>query len=144
MKYFEKRFDGSRTFELDGSRLHIKGSNSLRSDFELAVDLTTVSPEYSLLRLRHRLFFIALFLLIVLAVIGVATDKILIMSGGIVLALVLMTLGLKKQTFYQFNYRTGGVAFDVCEAGPEKARAVEFVRALAAAIAASAPRPTEG
>jgi hypothetical protein len=92
-RYFEKRIDGSRTFELDGSRLHIKGSNSLRSDFELVVDLTTVSPTYSLLRIRHRLFFFGLFSLTALAIAGVAMDKMVIMSGGIVVALVLMALG---------------------------------------------------
>lgn len=144
MKYFERRFDGSRTFELDGSRLHIKGSNSLRNDFELTVDLTAVSPTYSLLRIRHRMFFLALLLLIALTVVGVARDMMVIMSGGIVLALVLMALGLKKQTFYQFHYRTGGVAFDVCEAGPEKARAAEFVHTVGAAIMASAPGPVAG
>ena len=143
-RYFEKRIDGSRTFRLDGNRLHIKGSNSLRSDFELAFDLTAVSPTYSVLRIRHRLFFIALYLLIALVVAGVAMDKMLIMSGGIVVALVLMAIGLKKRTFYQFNYRSGGVAFDVCEAGPEKRRAAEFVRAVAEAITRAIPPPAEG
>ena len=143
-RYFEKRIDGIRTFKLDGNRLQIKGSNSLRSDFELAFDLTTVSPTYSVLRIRHRLFFLALFLLIACLVAGAAMDKMLIMSGGIVLALVLMAIGFKKRTFYQFNHRSGGVAFDVCEAGPEKRRAAEFVRTVAEAITTATARPAEG
>lgn len=143
MRYFEKRIDGSRTFELDGNRLHITGSNSMRSDFELKFDLTTISPTFSVLRIRHRLCFLGLYLLIALVVAGLAMDKMLIMSGGIVAAVVVMLIGLKKRTFYQFTYRSGGVAFDVCEAGPEKRRAAEFVRAVAEAITAVAPPSSE-
>jgi hypothetical protein len=144
MTYFEKRFDGTRTFRLEGDRLHITGRNSLRSDFELTIDLGTVSPTRSLLRQRHRLFFMASYLLLAVVAVGVVADKMIVMSGAVVVALLLMAPSARKQTFYQFHFRSGGVAFDVCEAGPEKARAGDFVRAIVAAIPAQPSRAAEG
>ena len=143
LAYFEKRFDGTRKFDLVDGRLRIKGSNSLRSDFELSFELSRVSPAYSVLRVRHRLFFIALFILIGFVVVGVGKGDIIMVSVGVVLPLILMALSFRKQTFYQFHYLTGGVAFDVCEAGPQKKRAAEFVRAVVAVIRASATQSVE-
>jgi hypothetical protein len=142
LTYFEKRFDGIRKFDLAGGHLHIKGSNSLRSDFELSFDLATVSPAYSVLRIRHRLFFIALLMVVGFVLAGLAKGEMIMMTGAVT-ALILMALSFRKQRFYQFHYVTGGVAFDVCEAGPQKKRAEEFVRAVVAAIQSSAGQSVE-
>src|ERR1700740_3416932 len=106
-------------FEIIEGRLQIKGSNNLRSDFVLSFDLASVSPAYSVLRIRHRLFFIALLMVRAGGGIGLVKDMLIILSGLIVLGLVLMAVSFRKQTFYQFHYLTGGVAFDICKAGPQ-------------------------
>lgn len=143
-RYFEKRIDGTRTFELNGGRVHIKGKNSLRADFELTIDLASVSPTYSLLRVRHRLFFYGLFVLIAALFATAVTQKMAVLIGSVIAALIIIAVSWRKQTFFQFQYRTGGVAFDVCEAGPQKAHAAEFVKAVVSAIPTSAPHPAAG
>jgi len=142
MKYFEKRFDGTRLFELDGTRLVVTGKHSLKSEFESNFDLSSISPEFSLLRIRHKLFFVAAGMLLVFSFAGLLTDKLLIMSGAMITAIILMALSFKKQVFYQFSYRSGGIAFDICEAGPERSQTRGFCQLVSKSAAES--KPAEG
>ena len=137
--YYERRFDGKRTFEIADGRLQINGSNDLRSDFAVSFDLSGISPVYSVLRIRHQLFFIALLMAAAGVLVGLLKDALPVVIALVVAGLVLMAATVRKQTFYQFRFLTGGVAFDICEAGPQKATVEAFAHAVVAAIQAHAP-----
>ena len=62
-------------------------------------------------------------------------------AGGVSAGLFIAALTFRKQTAYRFRHDSGRVAFDVYEAGVQKARAEEFVHAVAAATAAARPTP---
>jgi hypothetical protein len=134
MTYRERRFEGTRTFVLEGSILKIKGKQSLKSEFDSRVDLSHVSPRYNILRVRHRLFFVAVFLFAIAFGLGWYLDKLLVSSGALILAAILAVVSARKSTFFQFLYESGGVAFDVCKAGPDKDKCEGFVEATVKTI----------
>ncbi len=140
MTYYERRFDGVRSFKIDGHLLRISGKRSLRSEFDSVIDLRAVAPQFSVLLIRHKTFFTAFLMLVFSVGIGVVlyamrvSNGLVIMSGAFVVALVLMAVTYRKQKFFQFAYKSGPVAFDVCQAGPQSAQTQSFVDGIVAVI----------
>lgn len=66
------------------------------------------------------------------AIVGLATGD-WSEAGGVTAGLLIAALTFRKQTVYRFRHHTGRVAFEIYKAGPQKARAAEFVQAVSAA-----------
>lgn len=61
----EARFEGPRQYSVFQDHLLISGRETFRSDFEMKVPLANLHPEYSRARVRNRLFWFGLLLIVV-------------------------------------------------------------------------------
>jgi hypothetical protein len=134
--YYERRFDGVRTFDIANGRFRIQGHKSLGPSFQLTIDLSTVSPAYWVLRARHFGFVAAAFFLCVVPCIAFAKGEPLILVAALV-PLSVMAVSFRKLIIYRFQYRNGEAAFDMRAIGPEKAHSKDFVHAVVADIQAA-------
>ena len=137
LTYYERRFEGVRTFEITDGRLHIRGSLSFRSPFALSFDLATIDPKYIVARVRPPIFFVAVFLFNTCIAVVAMTGRLQATSQGFLFAaslmVLLMVVTFRKQTFYRFHHLSGGLAFDIGLVGPQKHRAEDFAHSVAAA-----------
>lgn len=62
--YRETRFEGPRQYSVFPNHLAVSGRETFRSEFEVKVPLANLHPEYSRVRVRNRLFWLGLFLVV--------------------------------------------------------------------------------
>lgn len=134
LKYYERRYEGTRTFTVEWPMMYITGNNPFRSDFKASFDLRKVDPEFVEMRVRHRIFFVSAIGLVGGLMCANYSGEWVVMSGALAGALVLLLISWRKKTFFSFRFLSGQVAFDICEAGPEREYAKPFVDRISALI----------
>src|SRR4030095_266554 len=127
-KYCEAGIDGRRTYLLLPDRVSITGSN-IRGDFDVSVDLSSLSRISSRLRVRSRYFSLG-FLLILLPwlLIGVAAtvvrnptlNQFLMWPIGIsICGFIMAVCTVRKVDHVQFATEAGIVVLDIARAGKD-------------------------
>jgi hypothetical protein len=138
--YDEVRFDGRRTFTLLPDRILIRGRQTLQSEFETGIPLTTLDPNPDKLWVRHRSFIAGM----VLAVVGFMGCTILVsgfhmsftefapgmLAGVGASGVMLMLATYRKVEFIRFKNDAGIVLLDVARSGKNAAEFDSFVDAI--------------
>lgn len=144
LKYYERRYEGTRTFTVKWPLMYVEGNNPFQSDFKASFDLRKVDPTFIELHVRHRLFFVSAIGLIGGLLFANYSGEWVVMSGALVGVLVLLLISWRKKTFFSFRFLSGQVAFDICEAGPERTKAKPFAERISALIQEHVPKAAEG
>jgi hypothetical protein len=138
--YSEVRFDGSRKFTLLPDKIVVHGKQSLRSEFETAIALTSLNPNPDKLRIRNGNFIAGLWIVLisyVLCAILVSGFRVsfttfapgLLVSIGLG-GVVLMLATFRKVEFVRFKNDGGIVILDLARAGKSAAQLDSFINAL--------------
>ena len=145
--YSEKRFEGCRKYELFEDKIRVKGNVSTRSDFEVALDLKDINPEYSIVRLRSTFWVPGLCIIIISTIIAVILSKVYRMTVedfwmGLTLVMpvagiILILATFKKVEFYSFRNSSGLTVMDIARSGNEKDKFDGFIEKLIDCIKAS-------
>lgn len=145
--YSEKRFEGSRKFELFEDKICIQGKICTKGDFELALDLKDLNPEYSIFRFRPKFWLSGVWIIIIPIFIAVFLSKAYKMTVEdfpMVLALIMPVVGIvlilatfKKVEFYSFRNSSEVTVLDIARSGKEVDKFDGFVEKLIDCIKAS-------
>lgn len=138
--YYERRFDGKRTFTLLADAVVVSGSATLTSEFQVRVPLSSLDPNYSMLRLRHRIFWAGLWMVVVSFFAWTTLVSGLHMSWGTLPPILAANFGIgglllclatgRKVEFIRFTTLAGVVALDLARSGPERDKLDGFIDAL--------------
>jgi len=138
--YSEVRFDGSRTFTLLPDKIVVRGIQSLKSEFETAVELTSLNPRPDRFCVRNASFTGGMWMTLV----SFVAFSILVSGFGINFAafapvllfciglggVVLMLATFRKVEFVRFKNDGGIVILDLARAGKSAAQLDSFIDAL--------------
>lgn len=145
MQYSEASFYGKRDFILEPPFILAKGKQTPGgTDYDCKIELNSLNPEYSKLRLRNP-FFIYASLLTGVGFFGIffASEKVLSGFGDtilwsavsfLMLGLICMLLTRRKFPAVSFQTKAGIPALTIIEAGPRKKEFQHFVTAVQEAI----------
>ena len=138
--YSEVRFEGSRTFTLLSDKIIVRGKQSLQSEFETGIPLTTLDPNPDKLRFRNQIFTSGMWIAIV-SFVGCS----ILISGfhmtfatfapGLVACVgmsgvMLMLATYRKVEFVRFKNDGGIVILDIARAGKSASQLDSFIDAL--------------
>lgn len=138
--YSEQRFDGKRTFTLLADAVVVIGSAALTSEFQARIPLSSLDPNYSILRFRNRNFWAGLWMVVISFVVCTILVSGFHMSwttmppgmvacigmGGFLLCLATA----RKVEFIRFTTGAGVVVLDLARSGPERDKLDGFIDAL--------------
>jgi hypothetical protein len=155
--YQEKRFDGSRTFELSADRIFVKGKSALGTESESVLMLATLQPIVNKVRARPRGFgsgisiALAAVLLCEAGLLGVSAYLDSLLVGLFFTGVVLALATARKVEWAYFNSKAGHVILTVAFAGATEEQFRTFIDLLmqqirevdAQAAGASAGQKTE-
>jgi hypothetical protein len=138
--YSEVRFDGSRTFVLLPDKIVVRGKQSLKSEFETTIALTSLNPSPDKLRIRNNGFIVGGRLALisyVLCAILVSSFRVsfatfvpgMLVSIGLG-GVILMLATFRKVEFVRFKNDVGIVILDLARAGKSAAQFDSFIDAL--------------
>ena len=151
--YFEKRFDGRRTFSLYPDRVVIAGKKRFSMEFQSVVPLAGIYPEWNRLFIRYGDFHIGLIFLagaIVVAIVFAGLFEsatlwwaMIVPVSFAISSLWTMIATYRKVEFAQFVLGGSGVAaLDVALTRRDRREYDAFVEAVAAQIRhTNEPRP---
>ena len=138
--YSEVRFDGSRTFTLLPDKIVVHGKQSLKSEFETAIPLTSLNPSPDRLRIRNSSFIgglgLALISFVLFSIlvsgfhISFASFAPVLLVGIGLGGIVLMLTTFRKVEFVRFKNDGGIVILDLARAGKSAAQLDSFIDAL--------------
>ena len=138
--YTEIRFDGTRTFTLFPDRVHIRGKNTLQSDFEAEIPLAILSPGYFKANFRHPACMVGIGMAIIsLIVCEILVDGLkmtfaqnapglMVVMG--VSGLILAAATYRKVEFVQFQNISGITVLNIARSGEQVAKLDSFIDAL--------------
>ena len=143
-KYRESAPGTRREFTLYTDRVQVVGHRIGGSDFSICVPLQEMFPDYGYLHFRSRRYLygfmlLAAFSLLLWIFLGpfhlpITSPRVLLTIALAILSLASSLYYLPKYKAYRFANKSGIVAIDIIEAGPEKARCREFADLLAQTI----------
>ncbi len=135
--YRERRFDGKRTFELFDDRVRIVGSTQLSSEFDFAVQLSSLNPEPMRMRFRNKGFWAGTWMLlgsIIGCTVLLSGMQASYASAAFVLVAVigasgfaLMLATARKVEFVGFQNSAGLRVLDIARSGPDAGRLDSFI-----------------
>jgi len=138
--YSEVRFDGSRTFALLPDRIIVSGKQSLQSEFEMAIALTSLNPNPGKYWLRNPSFIVGMWLALgafIICSILVSCFSVSFAAFGPCLLVamglgggILMLATFFKVEFVRFQNDGGIVILDLARAGKSAAQLDSFIDAL--------------
>jgi hypothetical protein len=142
--YLETRFDGSRTFILLPDKIVVRGKQTLLSEFDTTISLSTLNPDPGTLRIRSGnavmggwmalVGFIGCSILVSGLHMTFAQSPPFLVGGFGFCGLLLMANTWSKVEFVRFKNDVGVVVLDVARAGKQAAQLDSFIDLLSKQI----------
>ena len=142
--YSEVRFDGSRTFTLLPDKIVVRGKQSMKSEFETTIALTSLNASPARYWVRNSCFIAGLWLALVSFIICSILVSVFNVSFGTFAPGLLVSIGLgggvlmlatfRKVEFVRFQNDGGIFILDIARAGKSAAQLDLFIDALAKQI----------
>jgi len=144
MDYFEKSFDGKKSYHLGEDSISVKGTVFLTSNYESEIKFADLTSNTETLYIRSKSFFSALWM----ALVGFITPVVLIEAFHLsftdhsvilfnifgVSGVLMMLATYKKIKHVQFRNSNGIPILAVGKSGPDKGKFDEFIEVIKSKI----------
>lgn len=142
--FSEGRFSGKRFYNLSSDKIRVAGKVFLQNEFDIVLQLNTINPDFSIIRIRDKAFWSGIWLMLgaslvhaLLTTVFGVTYEYKVLGAFIVIGLagaVLCLATFRKIEFYSFKNLAGITVLDIARSGSEKSKFDSFIKKLVHAI----------
>lgn len=142
--YQEKRFSGRRVFTLFSDKIHVRGKDFLEKDFDLTIELVTLSPLCQKLWIRDKMFWAGIILVgipaimakILMSAFGIewSNEAVGLMFALAISGVLLCLATVRKVEFCSFSNNHGIPTLAIAKSGKQKEDFGTFIERLVSAI----------